>query len=173
MFRVPGRHPHLFDQHQLFRDDQNLFIKGKDRRIAFMTHRRGFIYRLVDTDPLDLEAEKRTLEEALEQQTRDMQLQELELLTSIPGVGTKIACLFLAEVGNVGRFSNASKLVAYSGLTPALFESGSSVNRRTRISRLGSSNLRHLLYMPSLAATRYNPVLKSFFEPLTKIAPSC
>ncbi len=66
----------------------------------------------------------------------------------------------------MGRFSSASKLVAYAGLTPALFESGSSVNRRTRISRLGSGSLRHLLHMPSLVAIRYNPTLKRFFERL-------
>lgn len=113
-----------------------------------------------------LEAEKRALEEALEQQTKDTHPQELGLLTSIPGVGTKTAYLFLAEVGDVGRFSSASKLVAYAGLTPALSESGSSVSRRTRISRLGSSDLRHLLYMPSLAAKRYNPVLEDFFNRL-------
>lgn len=115
-----------------------------------------------------LEAEKRALEEELERQTRDTDIQEFELLTSIPGVGSKTACMFLAEVGNVRRFATASKLVAYSGLTPALFESGSSVNRRTRISRLGSSSLRHLLYMPSLAAIRYNPILKDFFDRLVE-----
>ena len=120
--------------------------------------------RRIDT----LEAEKQALEEALRQETQDIRLQELELLTSIPGVGTKTACLFLAEVGDVGRFSSASKLVAYAGLTPALFESGSSINRCTRISRLGSGNLRHLLYMPSLVAIRYNPVLKRFFDRLVE-----
>lgn len=113
-----------------------------------------------------LEAEKQVLEEELEQETKGTHPQELELLTSIPGVGTKTACMFLAELGTVSRFATASKLVAYTGLTPALFESGSSVNRRTRISRLGSSSLRYLLYMPSLAAIRYNPVLKRFFARL-------
>lgn len=113
-----------------------------------------------------LEAEKRALEEELEQETKASLPQEFELLTSIPGVGTKTACMFLAEVGSVGRFATAAKLVAYAGLTPALFESGSSVNRRTRISRLGPSSLRYLLYMPSLAAIRHNPILKRFFDRL-------
>lgn len=115
-----------------------------------------------------LEAEKRALEEELEQETKSIDPQELELLTSIPGVGLKTACMFLAEIGDVSRFATASKLVAYSGLTPALFESGSSVNRRTRISRLGPSSLRYLLYMPSLAAIRHNPILKGFFDRLVK-----
>ena len=113
-----------------------------------------------------LEAEQQTLENVLEQETKASYQQELELLVSIPGVGLKTAYLFLAEVGEVGRFASASKLVAYSGLTPARFESGSSVNRRTRISRLGPSRLRQLLYMPCLAAIRYNPRLKTFFERL-------
>ena len=115
-----------------------------------------------------LEAEKCALEQELEQETKGAYLKEFELLTSIPGVGSKTACMFLAEVGDVKRFATASKLVAYAGLTPALFESGSSINRRTRISRLGSSSLRYLLYMPSLAAIRYNPLLKDFFHRLVE-----
>ena len=115
-----------------------------------------------------LEEEKRLLEQELEQETKGAYLKELELLTSIPGVGLRTACMFLAEVGAVSRFATASKLVAYAGLTPALFESGSSVNRRTRISRLGPSSLRYLLYMPSLAAIRYNPMLKNFFNRLVE-----
>ena len=115
-----------------------------------------------------LEEEKRALEGEFEQETKDRYAQEFELLTSIPGVGSKTACMFLAEVGDIGRFATASKLVAYSGLTPALFESGSSINRRTRISRLGPSSLRYLLYMPSLAAIRYNPIIKGFFNRLVE-----
>ena len=46
-----------------------------------------------------LEEEKRALERELEQETKGAYLKELELLTSIPGVGSKTACMFLAEVG--------------------------------------------------------------------------
>ncbi len=113
-----------------------------------------------------LEEEKEELEAGLEQETRNDQAQDLALSLSIPGVGVRTACLLLAELGDVRRFANARKLVAFAGLTPSQFESGSSVLRRSSISRLGSSHLRRILYMPCLSAVRFNPIIKVFFERL-------
>ena len=113
-----------------------------------------------------LEREKKDLEAELEQETKDSQAQELELLLSIPGVGVRTACLLLAELGDVGRFADARKLVAFAGLTPTQFESGTSVLRRSSISRLGSNHLRRILYMPCLSAVRFDPIIKGFFERL-------
>ena len=113
-----------------------------------------------------LEEEKKGLEADLEKETKASQAQDLELLLSIPGVGVRTACLLLAELGDVRRFADARKLVAFAGLTPSQFESGSSVSRRSSISRLGSSHLRRILYMPCLSAVRFNPIIKVFFERL-------
>ncbi len=113
-----------------------------------------------------LEGEKKELEQELEQETKNTHEQELSLLLSIPGVGVRTACLLLAELGDVGRFADARKLVAFAGLTPTQFESGSSVMRRSSISRLGSTHLRRILYMPCISATRFNPLIKDFYERL-------
>lgn len=113
-----------------------------------------------------LEKERRALEKELEQETKRSNEQDLALLQSIPGVGTKSACFFIAEVGDVRRFSSASKLVAFAGLTPMQVQSGSSVSKKARISRLGSAQLRRIAYMPALVAIRHNPILKAFFERL-------
>lgn len=115
-----------------------------------------------------LEEEKTALENQLEQETKRSHQQELSLLQGIPGVGTRTACLLLAELGDVHRFASAKKLVAFAGLTPRRFESGSSVLRRSRISRLGSAHLRRILFMPALTAIRYNPLVKGFFDRLVK-----
>lgn len=115
-----------------------------------------------------LEEEKRVLEEELEQETKGRHERELSLLTSIPGLGVRTACLLLAELGSVRRFASARGLVAFAGLTPAKFESGSSVARRSAITRMGSSHLRRILYMPCLSAIRFNPLIKVFFERLVE-----
>jgi transposase len=115
-----------------------------------------------------LEEEKRALEKDLEQETKLSGEQELSLLLSIPGVGVRTACLLLAELGSVRRFESARKLVAFAGLTPSRFESGTSVAKRSHISRLGSSCLRRILYMPCLSAIRFNPIIKVFFERLVQ-----
>lgn len=113
-----------------------------------------------------LEEERQALEEELEVDTKGSNQQELSLLLSIPGVGMRTACLLLAELGEVQRFASARKLVAFAGLTPTQFESGTSVAKRSHISRLGSSHVRQILYMPCLAAIRFNSTIKGFFERL-------
>ncbi len=74
-----------------------------------------------------LEAEKESLEAQLCADVRKSDPEGLVLLTSIPGVGLRTACLLLTELGDVARFSSARRLVAYAGLTPERYESGSSV----------------------------------------------
>ena len=115
-----------------------------------------------------LEEEKKEFEAELEQETKTTHEPELSLLVSIPGIGKRSACILLAELGEVRRFASARKLVAFAGLTPAQFESGTSIIRRSAISRLGSNHLRRILFMPCLAAIRFNPIIKGFFERLVQ-----
>ena len=86
-----------------------------------------------------LEAEQQTLTKQLEHETKQTHEQQLTLLCSIPGIGLKTACSLLAELGEVKHFSTAAKLVAFAGLTPRRCESGTSVNRQSAISRMGST----------------------------------
>jgi transposase len=111
-----------------------------------------------------LEHEKKALEEQLERDTKHTRGHELALLTSIPGIHTRTACHLLTELGDVHRLASARKLVAFAGLTPPRFDSGTSVGGQTKNSRSGSSALRRMLHMPCLAAIRINPVIKAFHE---------
>lgn len=52
------------------------------------------------------------------------QLEEYELIQSLPGIGEKIAATILSEVGEIERFNHPKKLVAFAGLDPNVFESG-------------------------------------------------
>ncbi len=54
----------------------------------------------------------------------------------------------------------------YAGLTPLERQSGTSVRGRPRIGHGGNSRLRTALYMATLSAARYNPMIKSFYTRL-------
>ena len=73
-----------------------------------------------------------------------LQRREVELLTTIPGVGAYSALLIYAEIGDVGRFPNAERLASYAGLVPGVEQSGSVVRRRG-ITRRGNPLLRWIL----------------------------
>lgn len=89
-----------------------------------------------------------------------------DLLTSIPGIGTLTASTLLAEIGDFSVFENAPQLAAYAGLNPKGHRSGTSVFKKSRVSKEGRSELRACLYMPSLVALSYNPVIQALAERL-------
>ena len=88
------------------------------------------------------------------------------LLESVKGVGRQTATAVLAELPPVAGLGSAESAAAYCGLAPSEFTSGKSVRKRTRLSKAGNARLRAALYLPTLTAIRFNPVLKAFFERL-------
>src|SRR5258708_6124015 len=86
------------------------------------------------------------------------------LMDSIPGIGKLTAAKLLAECRSVSRFDNVRQLVAFAGLNPAHHQSGSSIRKKTTISKTGKPAIRAALYMPAVSAKRYNPVLKAFAQ---------
>ena len=91
-----------------------------------------------------------------------------EPLESIPGVGAVTAQALLAELPEPGQFASAQQAAAYAGLAPRQYRSGTSVRKRTRLSKAGNARLRKALYLPTQTAVRFNPLLKGFFERLVK-----
>lgn len=89
-----------------------------------------------------------------------------KLLESIPGVGPATIMQVLAFIGDHSLFENAKKLSAFVGLNPKQNQSGTSINGRTRLSKMGNSSLRKAFYMPAVVALRYNPIIKAFSERL-------
>ena len=86
------------------------------------------------------------------------------LLASIPGVGELTAARLLAEIRDFREFNTSRQLTAYAGLNPRQYQSGSSIHRKSRISKTGNANLRYALYMPALVACRHNEVVKAFCQ---------
>lgn len=89
-----------------------------------------------------------------------------KLLETIPGIGEATIARTLAFFGYAEEFQSAKQLGAFLGLNPKHYQSGTSVNKNARISKVGDSTLRRALYMPSLAAVKYNPTIKQFYENL-------
>ena len=78
--------------------------------------------------------------------------EQRELLASIPGFGDRTAAMFLAHFGGVLRFAKARQAVAYAGLDTRKNESGTSVQGKPRLSKMGHSQIRRALYMPAITA---------------------
>lgn len=81
-------------------------------------------------------------------------LEEYYIIKTIPGIGEKIAATIISEIGEIDRFNNPKKLVAFAGVDPSVFESGKFTATKNRITKRGSSRLRHALYMAVRCAIR-------------------
>jgi len=93
---------------------------------------------------------------------------KVKLLQTISGIGEISARTLIAEIPDIRHFKNARQLAAFAGLTPCQRQSGSSVNGKTRLSKMGSSRLRKALFMPALVAKQHNSVIIAFSNNLIK-----
>jgi transposase len=89
-----------------------------------------------------------------------------ELLLSITGVGAKSAIQLMGELLVLDTSMRAKQWVAMAGLDPRPYKSGSSVDKRPRISKVGNRYLRSALYMPALSASRHVPEVKAYYQHL-------
>ncbi|WP_181213532.1 transposase, partial [Mesobacillus zeae] len=75
------------------------------------------------------------------------EIEEYQIIQSIPGIGEKIAATIISEVGEIDRFNHPKKLVAFAGVDPSVYSSGKFTASVNRITKRGSSRLRHALFM--------------------------
>ena len=123
----------------------------------------------IDAHLLWLEAELKRLEKQIKDLTDDDpdMKHRRKLLDSIPGIGEKTSAVLLAYVGLKDRFGQARQFAAFAGLTPRQHESGSSINRASRMSKAGHVSLRRALYMPAMVAlykTEWGKAFRSRLE---------
>lgn len=90
---------------------------------------------------------------------------DLRYLTSIPGISPILASTILAELRPLDRFGNLSQVVAYSGLDPAVIQSGGKAAHYGRLSKRGSPLLRRALYLSAFgcfASKVFKPVYQDY-----------
>jgi transposase len=121
---------------------------------------RSSLQVVLDTIASQLEAVERTIKEHL---AAHAELgANVALLTTIVGIGVVTATKVLAEFADFSEYESAKAAAADAGLTPSHFESGTSVRRRPRLSKVGKAGIRAALYWPALTAMRWCPACKAY-----------
>ena len=86
-------------------------------------------------------------------------------ITTIPGLGFRMATMILAEVGDFTRFDSPDKLLAYAGMSPSTYQSGQLKNCYPHMEKRGSRYLRYALYNATKYVCHWEP---TFFDYLAK-----
>jgi len=165
--------------------DENIALRATARRIAALnklkTQTKNQLHALKATEntPDFVIGHTEELINVLEKQIQAHRDNALELvrqhktltrafalITSIKGIAEASAVQILAELMVLPQGMTARQYVAYAGLDPRRFESGSSVAKKPRISKAGNRFIRQALYMPALVATRHEPNIKGYYHHL-------
>lgn len=88
---------------------------------------------------------------------------EVQLLETIPGIGTYSAASLMTQIEDVRRFANPSKLCGYFGVYPALKESGDK-HPLVRMSKKGRAAIRATLYLCANSAVLKDAHLKRVYH---------
>jgi len=97
-----------------------------------------------------------TLQKELDEIIKQYNPVMLQNLTSIVGIGQRTASLLIIATEGFHSFDNAKQVSSYFGLAPTELSSGTSINGKRKISKMGNPLVRKKLYMCSLQASRYN-----------------
>jgi len=88
--------------------------------------------------------------------------ENLNILTSMKGIGNKTATNFLIEIGgDISLFESHRKLIAMAGLDPAVYQSGKS-DRKGKISKRGNRHLRRVIWLMTTKVIQFNARFKQY-----------
>lgn len=89
---------------------------------------------------------------------------EERFIDSIPGFSIKLSAVVHYEIGDITRFPDSKRLVAFAGLDPKIRQSGKKLNTTGKLTKRGSHHLRAALFLAANVARNYDTELKAYYE---------
>lgn len=139
-------------------------LKAEQNRLRTVSPSlRGSLERIIAI----LKEEKKRLDEEIRGLMKEQQAwqEQIEILDSAPGVGVVTTATLLADLPELGTMDR-KKVAALVGVAPMNYDSGR--KRGYRKTKGGRTDVRSVLYMATLVATRRNPVIRTQYQHLLK-----
>ncbi|MBZ0158250.1 MAG: IS110 family transposase [Alphaproteobacteria bacterium] len=102
------------------------------------------------------------ISDMLTEMCQSMVIEEMQIITSIDGIGDTAGAAFLAEIGAIDNFPSAKALIVFAGLDPTVYQSGK-FEGTSRISKRGNRHLRRIIYLMALGVIRVNKIFREYF----------
>lgn len=140
----------------------------KNQKEAFINS--GIINK-IGNEILDLEIKHNEdkiehLDKELLKITEEFHSDLFKRLVTIKGIGKKAAMCLIVISNGFNRFENSKQLCAYIGLSPRVFESGTSVKGKAKICKMGMARMRKLLYLCAMRAITCNKACMEMYARL-------
>lgn len=135
----------------------------KTSKLGTMTEADPLAEALIRDSAQNIQDLTRKIDKFRDQLIEELPQDQVNLLTSIPGIGKRSAAILLCIIGDVRRFKNARQVVGFFGLYPVIKESGD-VSNKPRLSRRGNMLLRKTLFMCAMVACNHDPYLGGIYR---------
>ena len=83
-------------------------------------------------------------------------------ITTIPGIGTRMGAMILAEVGDFSNFDSADKILAYAGMSPSTYQSGQLTSSYSHMEKRGSRYLRYAIFNATKYVCMWEPTFIAY-----------
>ncbi|MCU7547738.1 IS110 family transposase [Chitinophagaceae bacterium LB-8] len=130
-------------------------IQAGNEPLAFIVHSTESVIKKLDSE---IKKWVKQIEKLI--QSESWLQQKVEKLMTIKGVGLITVAIVVAETQGFKLINNAKQLASYAGYDVVETQSGSSIKKRSRISKKGNSRIRAALHFPALVASRHNQNFK-------------
>ena len=124
---------------------KEIIIKQK---IRFLLHQEEALQEITDV---------------LMEMARKLMEEDINIITSIKGIGDKTAANFLVEMGgDINKFEYSGKIIAMAGLDPAVYQSGKHEGRG-RITKRGNRHLRRIIWLMTTSVIQYTDIFHAYY----------
>ena len=168
LVRIKGRMKAILHANLIPPYKGHLFGKAGQRwldGLPLPDEERGMLRRLM-VEMERVAAQLAEIDKTLAQQT--LAAPRAVRLMTIPGIGSVVASVVLASIGDIARFPSADKLSSYFGLTPRVRQSGDHPARHGHISKQGNADARKMLVEAAWSAKTAPGPLRAFFNRVQK-----
>jgi len=126
---------------------------------------------IIDDITVNIEQIKRQIQNLIDHTTQiiddnPMAKQMYDCLVSINGIAAKTAIKLIGELALLDPEMKPKQLVAHAGLNPTIVQSGTSINKKSRISKAGNKYIREALYMTALRMAHHNENVSAYYQHL-------
>jgi transposase len=141
--------------------------KGRQHALDHRQHAHQVVTELGKARLELLEAQRIQLTEAITACVTDSMMlnRQVELLSSVPGIGALTAATVLSETAHLQDMHDSKQWAAYAGLSPVPRQSGAMMGR-CRISKIGNGRLRRAFYLSAVTVTRLKNPLGEYYRRL-------
>jgi transposase len=131
--------------------------------IGIVSHTKEIVLKQKVSILMQLEEHLSELSEILIELCQAQMGEDVEILTSVKGIGNNSATNFLVELGGgIGPYKSYKQVIAMAGIDPSVYQSGKHEGKG-RISKRGNRHLRRIIWLMSTKVIMYNDHFKEYY----------